>query len=115
MRLARRAPPVALPYPLAASREYPATKTATGGFPRAEELRSIAERHSGLPVTPGALCYYLQTLEQALRQMPDTYPAEVRLEVQAVLQGVARLLSAYGAGPDGFPLAGGAPPAASPR
>ncbi|MBF0392246.1 MAG: glycosyltransferase [Alphaproteobacteria bacterium] len=62
LRLSALAEPVAIDATLAASREYEATLTASGGFPRAEELRRIAERHSGKPMTRGALCYFLDTL-----------------------------------------------------
>lgn len=47
---------------LAASREYGQTKTSTGAMKRVEEIRALAERHTGCPFTPGAMLYLLDTL-----------------------------------------------------
>ncbi len=105
LRLARSAEPEPIEACLAASREYGETKTSTGGFPRAEELRQIAEKHSGVPLTPGALLYYLDTLQRLTKQHPDIYPRAFRSELHRFWTAVSERLAIYGAGPDGFPLA----------
>jgi hypothetical protein len=110
LRLARLADPVPVPACLAASREYAATKTSTGAFPRAEELRRIAERHTGLPMTPGALLYYLGTLRQAAEQSPDVYSTAFLKALTGFYAEVQRLLPRWSAGPDGFPTTRAAAP-----
>lgn len=65
IRLAKLSPPYPINAILAASREWGDTLTATGGFRRVEELRLLAERHSGHPMTPGALCYWLDNMTSA--------------------------------------------------
>jgi glycosyltransferase involved in cell wall biosynthesis len=111
IRLARRAAPVAVPNALAASREYAATKTATGAFERAEELRRIAERHSGLGMTPGALCYFLDTLNRLAERRPDVFPPHFLSAIQIFWLTVTRLLGRHGARADGFPACGDEGPA----
>jgi hypothetical protein len=105
IRLARQAPPVPIPHALAASREYGATKTATGSFLRVEELRRIAEKYSGMAMTPGALLYFLDTLNRLAGERPDVYPARFLSEIEVFWMAVSRLLGRHGARPDGFPVA----------
>ncbi len=104
IRLANLAPPHPITACLAASREYASTKTSTGSFPRAEELRQIAEKHSGLALTPGALCYYLDTLHRLAEERSDVYPAAFLADLRAFWQSTSRLFSALGARADGFPM-----------
>jgi glycosyltransferase involved in cell wall biosynthesis len=89
---------------LAASREYGETKTARGSFPRAEELRRIAERHAGVAATPGSISYYLDTLHRLATSRPDVFPEEYRSSIGAFWSDTARLLERYGAQPNGFPI-----------
>jgi glycosyltransferase involved in cell wall biosynthesis len=91
---------------LAASREYGETKTSTGSFPRAEELRQIAERHAGVAATPGSILYYLDTLHRLASSHPDVFPPEYLATIKAFWSSTAQLLERYGARPDGFPLPG---------
>ncbi len=104
LRLARAAAPEPIAECLAASREYGVTKTSTGMFPRAEELRQIAEKHSGLPLTPGALLYYLDTLQRLAEQHPDIYPQAFLSEMHRFWRAASERLAVFGAGPDGFPV-----------
>ena len=104
MRLARLAQPLPIPACLSASREYATTKTASGSFPRAEELRRIGEKHSGLPLTPGALCYYLDTIHRTVRQHPDAYPPSFLAEVERFWNAASGAMARHGARPDGFPI-----------
>ncbi len=93
---------------LAASREYGETKTSTGSFPRAEELRRIAERHADVAATPGSVSYYLDTLHRLASSRPDVYPPEYLRSIEQFWSSTALLLRDYGARPDGFPLPDGA-------
>lgn len=103
LRLSQFGKPYAVPATLAATREYPSTKTATGSFARIEELRQIAERHSGLPITPGVICYFLDTLLRCAEQHPQSFPKAYRGDITRFWQKTAELLQHYNAGPDGFP------------
>lgn len=106
IRLATHAPPAPVTARLAASREYPQTKTAGGSFTRAEELRRIAERYGGVAMTPGALCYFLDTLHRLARERRDVFPESFEQSIQTFWAATSNLLNRYGAGPDGFPLSG---------
>jgi glycosyltransferase involved in cell wall biosynthesis len=105
LRLSALGEPVAVDRPLAASREYAATKTASGLFERVEELRTIAARHSGAEITPGVLCYFADTLHRYSRSRSDlfgsTYARDV---VEPFWAATAELMRRFGAGPDGMPL-----------
>jgi glycosyltransferase involved in cell wall biosynthesis len=119
IRLSRVARPMPIPACLAASREYGDTKTATGSFPRIEELRQTVEKHSGSPMTPGVLCYFLHTLDGLVKERPDVFPESFVGQGEDLLAAAANLMAAYGARPDGFPLvtdeqlASGRPPSGS--
>lgn len=104
IRLARVAPPAPLAAHLAVIREYGATKTSSGSFERVEELRRIAERYAGVSMTPGVLCYFLDTLDRLTAERGDVFPPRFRSQVHEFWAAASRLLPAYGAGRDGFPL-----------
>jgi glycosyltransferase involved in cell wall biosynthesis len=89
---------------VAASREYGETKTATGSFERAEELRRIAESHAGVAATPGSISYYLDTLHREVGMRPDVFPSEYLKKLEAFWAETSDLLKRYGARSDGFPL-----------
>jgi hypothetical protein len=104
LRLTRLADPAPVPACLAASREYAATKTAAGAFPRAEELRRIAEKHTGLAATPGAVLYYLQALRHSARQSPEVYSTPFIEALEEFARAAQRLLPRWSAAADGFPF-----------
>ncbi|WP_441229153.1 glycosyltransferase [Tardiphaga sp. 215_C5_N2_1] len=83
IRLAEIAEPYAINANLAASREWGETLTANGGFRRAEELRLLAERHSGDPMTPGALCYWIDNMSSFLRSSPGVFSQHTETALQA--------------------------------
>jgi hypothetical protein len=89
---------------LAASREYETTKTASGAFNRIEELRTIAARHSGSAMTPGVLCYFLDTLYRHCKDNPQTYPESYLSAITSFWGETAGLFEQFNAGRDGFPL-----------
>jgi Glycosyltransferase len=105
IRLSQLASPAPISTRIAASREYANTKTATGSFERIEELRQIAKKHSGLPITPGILCYLMDTLYSLSIQREDIFPPSFQRAVEDFWGAAAKLLSNYGARPDGFPVA----------
>jgi glycosyltransferase involved in cell wall biosynthesis len=95
---------------LSASREYGETKTSTGMFERVEELRRIAERHSGAAMTPGVLCYYLDTLHRFSGMRGDVFDAAFRSgAIEKFWARAATQLARFGARDDGFPLGSGRP------
>ena len=104
IRLSELAPPEPVYAFLAASREYGATKTATGSFERIEELRQVAEKYSGLPMTPGILCYFLDTLHCLVRERKDVFPKPFSKQVKTFWSAAANLMASYGVRPDGFPI-----------
>ncbi|MCC7349985.1 MAG: glycosyltransferase [Phycisphaerales bacterium] len=104
MRLSALAAPVPVDAKLSATREYADTKTSTGSFTRIEELRRISEKHAGAPITPGVLCYFLDTLHRLTRDRPDLYPPAYRADIERFWAATAALMGQFGAGNDGFPL-----------
>ncbi|MGB3309791.1 MAG: glycosyltransferase family 2 protein [Nodosilinea sp.] len=103
MRLSSIGSPQAIQLPLAASREYETTKTATGSFARVEELRSISMKYSGLPITPGVICYFLDTLYRVVQENDTIYPEGYSEDVTLFWKKTSSLLSLFDARPDGFP------------
>jgi len=95
--------PVFVPEILAASREYGDTKTSTGSFQRIEELRQIAEKHTGQPMTPGVLLYFLDTLRRFIAQGESPFPQRVSLEVDRFSRQVSHLMRDYDINCIGFP------------
>lgn len=104
IRLAKHASPSPVKALLAASREYSRTKTAIGSFKRVEELRRIAERHCGIAMTPGTLCYFLDTLHRLAQEREDVFPESYQRAIVDFWSSTSDLLTDYGAGHDGFPM-----------
>ncbi len=104
IRLSALADPLPVQAFLAASREYAQAKSSKGSFERLEELRRVAEKHSGFPVTPGYLCYFLDTLHRFASQHEDIYPPAYRKDLETFWAATAQLMQAYGVRPDGVPF-----------
>jgi glycosyltransferase involved in cell wall biosynthesis len=104
IRLAQHTPPSPVTAVLAASREYDRTKTAIGSFKRVEELRQIAEKYGGVAMTPGTLCYFLDTLHRLVQDREDVFPESYKRSIINFWAATSNLLANYGAGPDGFPV-----------
>ncbi len=104
IRLSAVAEPIAVPAALAASREYADTKTSSGSFARIEELRRIAEKYSDLPLTPGVLCYFLDTLHGLVAARPDYFPESYRQDLLEFWGKSAALMEQFHAQPNGLPL-----------
>lgn len=103
MRLSVLGIPEAIQTALAASREYETTKTATGSFARVEELRKISMNHSGLPITPGVICYFLDTLYRFALENKVIFPKSYSEDLLVLWQKTSSSFDAFGARPDGFP------------
>jgi glycosyltransferase involved in cell wall biosynthesis len=108
MRLSQVGIPKSVPAILSASREYETTKTSMGSFERVEELRKISMRHSDLEITPGIICYFLDTLhsylQQGYLQQDDhTFSKSYISEVSRFWQKTSELFKNFGANSDGFP------------
>lgn len=105
IRLSALGTPVAIDESLAASREYGATKTASGMFERIEELRRIAYRHTGAEITPGVLCYFADTLHRYARSREDVFGTKYcRDGIEPFWSATANLMRRFAAGPDGTPI-----------
>lgn len=81
VRLACRWPAVRLGRVLAQTREYAATKTASGGWRRLAELRRLMARHGAKGWPPGAIAYGLDTLR---RRWPLVFGASTLGDVEAL-------------------------------
>ncbi|MCF8143840.1 MAG: glycosyltransferase [Deltaproteobacteria bacterium] len=103
LRLSKEKMPAFVPETLAVSREYEDTKTSTGSFQRAEELRQIALRHTGQPMTPGVLLYFLDTLRRFIVQEKSPFPQQFNLEVDLFSRRAAHLMSDFDIDCTGFP------------
>ncbi len=104
LRLSALGEPLPVQSELAASREYEATKSASGSFARIEELRHIAEFHADLPITPGVVCYFLDTFYRFAQEQDDIFPAGYRREILRFWGKSSLIMERFGAAPDGFPL-----------
>ena len=104
IRLSQEAEPFPIQNHLAASREYGSTKTATGSFQRCEELRLISKKYTGLEITPGGLCYFLDTLHRFSVEHNDMFPEKFRGHLESFWTETRQLLTNYGCDEQGFPL-----------
>lgn len=104
IRLSNLASPEPISSFLSASREYDDTKTARGSFERVEELRQIASKYSGAPMTPGVLCYFLDTLYQSVGEREDIFDGNFQKSLKMFWAETARLLSKFGCSSEGFPI-----------
>ncbi len=78
IRLGQQFPVAMIDEVLAASREYEATKTQSGGFRRTEEIRRIVQHYTGQELSIGYLNYLMETLQGTLNQF--TLPEQPRLQ-----------------------------------
>lgn len=103
MRLSALGEPHPVPAVIAASREYSSTKTASGSFKRIEELRQISMRHTGLPMTPGVLLYFLDTFYRFAKESDGVFPPDYLTDITAFWAKSSSLLEHFNATPNGFP------------
>lgn len=103
IRLSCIGKPVAISKNLSATREYDTTKTSMGSFERVEELRQIGMKYSGLSITPGSICYFLDTLYRFTQENVDIYPPSYSKAIISFWQQTSALFPLFEARPDGFP------------
>jgi hypothetical protein len=103
MRLSNIGMPRVVSAALSATREYAMTKTVEGSFERVEELRKISMKHSGLPMTPGILCYLFDVLHRTAQQHENVFPPFYLTDVVQLWEKTQKLFEIFNAGPDGFP------------
>lgn len=103
MRLSKEATPIPIRSYLAASREYGETKTSTGSFKRCEELRLVSKKHTGMEMTPGALCYFLDTLHQYSSKHENIFHDQFREQLDSLWVESQSILKEYGCDEVGFP------------
>ena len=104
LRLSSLADPEPIPFQLAASREYSETKTDSASFERIEELRMIASRYADAQMTPGVLCYFLDTLHKECAHHPGVFPDAFVQDVEKLWASTASLMQRFGADSSGFPV-----------
>ena len=115
IRLAKLSPPHPIDAILAASREWGNTLTATGGFRRVEELRLLAERHSGHPMTPGALCYWLDNMNSLVQSSAGQFSQQTHTALLNLWKEVQEDMQRLGVSASGMPLGTEAAPLPSSR
>ncbi len=84
---------------LAGSREWGATKTATGGWRRIRELQAMVRRHAGRAWTPGVRLYALDTLR---RRLGLRLPVLARAVDAGVAFASRRIIEGVGVHADGW-------------
>ncbi|TCL70404.1 glycosyl transferase family 1 [Rhizobium sp. BK251] len=104
LRLAKEASPATIDAQLSATREWEATLTASGGFRRTEELRLMAERYSGKPMTHGALCYWLDTMTGLMRNNPGAFHNKTFKAARQLWSAVQSDMQRLGVDASGMPI-----------
>jgi glycosyltransferase involved in cell wall biosynthesis len=105
-RLLAHGDPCQVPFPVACSREYETTKTATGAWARFYEIQSVAERFAGCRLTPGVLAELSRLLHESLADptVKKLFPAESDNKVIALWGCAALGLHNLCGRDDGFPV-----------
>lgn len=84
LRLGARVPFLRIDQVLAASRIHPATKTATGGYPRLREIFAVLRRHGVRRLSPAGVAHAITTLVRRWR------PVEAPVATAALVAGMPR-------------------------
>ena len=105
-RLLAHGDPCQVPHAVACSREYESTKTATGAWARFYEIQSLAERFTGLALTPGVLAELSRLLHESLAdpKIKTLFPGESDSKVIALWGCAAGGLRNLCGRDDGFPV-----------
>lgn len=90
---------------LAVSREYADTKTAAGGWARADEIVRLTARHAGVPLTRGALYY---AAEAALGLVDEAADPAARYHLFGLMRALQQGFRREHGNTDGFPEKGDA-------
>jgi len=103
IRLAKLSEPSPVQEIVGASREWGETLTATGGFRRVEELRLLAERYSGQPMTPGAFSYWLDNMTSYISSC-DAFNSGTREALASLWHEVQSDMQRLGVDSSGNPI-----------
>jgi glycosyltransferase involved in cell wall biosynthesis len=103
LKLSETGSPVFINEILSASREYKSTKTSLGSFKRVEELRLISKRYSNHEITPGILCYFLDTLYKYTTENKEYFSDEYLIDIVDFWMKTQKLLLAKDIDEEGFP------------
>lgn len=105
MRLGESHRAIPVDHPVAASREYPETKSLSGGLDRIAEIARVIHRHAGVPVSPGVL-YYLTTTLRILTgsdELRDLFTEDFRRCLELLYEESLVPLSVFSETSPGFP------------
>ena len=107
IKLSALGSPCYLATPLATSREHDQSKTAQGGWKRFEEIRTLALRHTGCELTPGAFHVLTGILYRQLSdpEIGQRIPAEVLTKAMLLWEQSGIGLRNLSGRSDGFPIA----------
>lgn len=111
LRLATLREPAFIPHPLACSREYGETKTATGAWTRFAEIQRVAARHAGgATLTPGVLAELCRVLHETIQgdaEVRAHLPPEAHTRVMELWAIAAGGLRGVCGRDDGLPVKSG--------
>lgn len=105
MRLGESHRAIPVDHPVAASREYPETKSLSGGLDRIAEIARVVRRHAGIPISPGVL-YYLTTTLRTLTEsdgIRDLFTDDLRRCLELLYEEALVPLSVFSETSPGFP------------
>lgn len=105
MRLGESYRAIPVDHPVAASREYPETKSLSGGLDRIAEIARVIHRHAGIPLSPGVL-YYLTTTLRTLTEsdaLRDLFTDDFRRCLELLYEESLVPLSVFSEKSPGFP------------
>ena len=107
IKLSALGSPCYLATPLATSREHDQSKTARGGWKRFEEIRTLALRHTGCELTPGAFHVLAGILYRQLSdpEVGQRIPAEVLTKAMLLWEQSGIGLRNLSGRSDGIPIA----------
>ena len=108
LRLAAVGDPALVPHPLACSREYGETKTATGAWARFAEIQRVAARYAGgATLTPGVLAELCRVLHETIQNGEEVrahLPSDAHTRVMELWAAAAAGLRGVCGRDDGLPV-----------
>jgi glycosyltransferase involved in cell wall biosynthesis len=93
IRIGLKYPLIYLPESLASIREYPETKSSSGGKVRARELHAMLRKHTGMFLPPGSIVYGLDTYSGLVCEAIRKYTPGVIRPVGSLLENAVRFVA----------------------
>jgi glycosyltransferase involved in cell wall biosynthesis len=105
-RLLTLGDPESVSFPIACSREYPFSKTATGSWIRFNEIQRLAADYSGLQLTPGVLAELMRLVHELMAEteISKLFPEEADRRVMELWSCAGEGLRMLAGRSDGFPV-----------